>query len=75
MKPHTTPQSHNPMTSRGSNLPVRAAPVSISQFIVILDVQGTPIAVAPMEQLKHTSYPANQIRILHGLEEMAEIWS
>ena len=38
--------------------------VPSNQYVLILDTHGKPLAIAPLQQLRHKAFPAEQIRLI-----------
>lgn len=46
-----------------------------NQYVLILDAHGKPLAIAPLQQLRHNSFPAAQIRLVDSQTKLLETQS
>lgn len=47
--------------------------VPSNQYVLILDAHGKPVAIAPLQQLRHNPFPASQIRLVDSQSQSLQV--
>jgi hypothetical protein len=47
--------------------------VGANLFVLVMDTQGKPLAIAPLRQLEHNPFPIGQIRLIEGEARVLEV--